>query len=398
MPIYTRAQLKSRINAGIKGKIGVLIDSNETINDTVREVISDIKLRSQKRRASLAPNLFSSIYQYGAPTDLEDQSIIDLSPQIDRAVWSDWRLTTPEEFDRRKTAEDRLISVDDHDEIKKILVSKMINDQSLSISTLDTLTSGGGTWVVSGGAINLVANSDNYVKGSASLMYDIGPSAVTTAGFKNTGLNIFDFTNYKNNSVFHWEYIQTTTGLTSFTMNLGSSVSDYYSKTVTTTNEGTAFQVGWNLLRFDFTAATQTGTPSLAAFNYAEVYMTKATSKINETGYRADNIEAKKGQIYNLSYYSGYGWQTLAGTWIENATLDSDYLNAGSSEYNLFILKGIQKAGAECEEYAAADRAAIEYEKLKDNYGTQNPDESLILQTLYYDFGDQESGSNYLSN
>ncbi len=398
MPTFTRANLKSRINAGIKGKIGMLLSEDDLVNDVVREVISDVRLRSQKRKSRMAPNLFSTIYEYGAPVDLDDQSIVDIAPQVGRRVWSDWRLTTPEEFDRRKSVEDRIVAVNDHDNIKKILIGKVIDDDSLSISTLDTVTSGGGTWVVTGGATNLVANSDDYVKGSASLMYDISASAVTTAGIKNTGLNTFDFTDYKNNSVFHWQYIQSTTGLTSYTMNIGSSTSNYYSKTVTTNNEGTAFVTGWNLLRFDFTAATTTGTPLLTAFNYVEIYMNKLTTKVSETGYRADNVEAKKGQIYDLYYYSEYGWETSSGTWIVNSTDDSDILHADPSEFNMFIQKGVELAGIECEEDKASERAAAKYEIMKNNYGMQNPDESLILQTTYYDFGKQDDQYNILNN
>ena len=44
--IYTRAQYKSRINAGIHGKIGMLVSDEDTMNEAARQVVADAHLRS----------------------------------------------------------------------------------------------------------------------------------------------------------------------------------------------------------------------------------------------------------------------------------------------------------------------------------------------------------------
>lgn len=394
MPIYTRSQLKTRINAGIKGKIGMLIDADDTCNDVVRAVVNDIALRSQIRRSILAPNLFTNIYQYTCPVDINNQMIVDLAPQVNRAHFSDWRLTTPAEFDQRKMIEDRLIAIPERDIVSSLLVSKRIDDKTLMISTLSSIIDGGGTWVTVGDATNLVADSDNFVSSGASLKYDIGNGGTTTAGIKNVALNQFDLTYYLNNSIFHWVYIQSPINLSSYTLQIGSDSSNYYSVTVTGTNEGTAFVQGWNLLRFDMFGATKTGTPITTACKFVSVFMNKIIGKINETGYRANYIAGKRGAIYNLWYYSGYGWQDVNGNWKENSTDDSDYLNCDASEYNLFIFKGIEFAGLECEEDERAKSAAAQYKAYSDSYRNKNPDQSLILQTTYWDFISTESGMN----
>lgn len=383
---YTRSQLKARISARIKNKQGMLLDFNGTVNDAVREVISQVKLRSQKRKSTLAPNLFSDVYQYNCPTDLDDQSIVDLSPQVLRTKFSDWMLTMPEEFDRKKATNDRLLAILDHDNVKKLLVSKRVNDEQLIISTMDADNAGGGTWTVIGDAENLTEDNDDYINGGASLKFDIGSGATTTAGLKNTSLTSFDFTEYKNNSVFAWVYITSTTNLTNFILRLGSSDANYYEKTVTTTNEGTAFVQGWNLLRFDFGTASTTGSPTITAFTYAALFMTKTAGKINETGYRFDYLVAKKGKIYNLFYYSNYPWETSAGTWIANSTDDSDLLHADETEFTMFVEKGVELAGMECEEDDASTKAGARFVAMADNYGRMNPDESLVLMNQYYEF------------
>lgn len=395
MPIYTRAQLKSRINSGIKGKIGMLISASDTCNDVVRTVVESIKLRSQKRKAQLAPNLFTDVYQYGAPVDLNNQAIIDAAPQINRSLYSDWRLTTPEEFDRRKRSEDRLMAVNQNDLIVKILLSKRIDDKTLVIDPLNTiLSSGGGSWVVTGDATNLVQDSDNYVTGGSSLKYDLN-SGGTTAGIRNIALNQFDFTYYLSNSVFHWEYIQDPTGITNFTIKIGNDTSDYYQVVATQTNEGAAFYAGWNLLRFDFGSATKVGSPVLTTFKYAEIFMTKTVGKASSLGYRANYLAGKRGAIYNLYYYSSYGWQDSNGNWKANSTDDTDYLNCDSSEFNMMIQKGIEMTGPDVEEDDRADRAAKTYESLSTSYGLENPDESLVLQTNTWDFFDPDASNGF---
>jgi len=98
-PIYTYSNLKTRINAQIKGKIGVLISDRDLINQAAREVVSDIDLRSTRRKSQLSPPLFTDIFEYVCPTDLKDYKIINVEPQTDRKR-AQYVLTTYEEFGR----------------------------------------------------------------------------------------------------------------------------------------------------------------------------------------------------------------------------------------------------------------------------------------------------------
>lgn len=395
MPIYTRAQLKSRINSGIKGKIGMLINANDSINDVVRAVLGDVNIRSQKRKSQLAPNLFTNIFQYGAPADMDNRSVIDVAPQVNRSFYSDWRLTTAEEFDRRKSVEDRLIAVDSNDLIEKLLISKRVNDKTLMIDPLNTiLTSGGGSWVVTGDANTLTQDSDNYVTGGSSLKYSIS-SGGTTAGLKNTSLNTFDFTYYLTNSVFHWEYIQDPLKITSFTLRVGNDTSNYYQVTTSQTNEGTAFYQGWNLLRFDFGSSTKVANPVLTTFKYAEFFMTKDITKAAGSGYRANYLAGKRGEIYTLFYYSKYGWQDVNGNWKQDSTDDGDFLNCDAMELNMFVQKGIEMMGVDVDEEDRADIAGKTYTSISTSYALENPDESLIMQTKTYDFFDPDVSSGF---
>jgi len=384
--IYTRSYLKSRINAGIKGKSGMLVSIDDIVDQAVRFVCSDIDLVSNRRMTQLSPALFSDVFEYACPSDMNGYKIISINPQTDE-LSSEYNLVPFTEFSR--TREMRTVSVKDNDGLRKILIAAQIDDNTLTISTLDSLISGGGTWVAVGDAINLVADSDDYIKGSASIRFDIGSGGLTTAGMENIGLNSFDLNTIYlngNGSIFHWVKITDTTNITNYILKIGSSSSAYITKTVTSQADGTAFKNGWNLLRFSLSGYTTVGSPDLTLCSYVSIYMTKDITKINEIGYRADHIMAKRGKIHELFYYSQYGWQSSAGVWKENSTDDTDYINAGPEEINLFISKGVELAADEVDEETTSAKTERKYKSMKDKYENDNPSESMIMISTYKHF------------
>lgn len=388
MPTYTRTQLKTAINNRIHGKIAMVVDQNAAINDVVRQVLGDIDMRSAKRRSSVISNLFTEIYDYNCPSDLKDDKVIDLAPQTpDRSRNFELELTTEEEFDRRKSLQGNLICVSDRDFVRKIRFSGDISDQTTTISTLDSLTSGGGTWAGFGDGTNVAVDSYNYIKGPASLKWDINASGGTTAGIVNSTLDEIDITNYyMNGSVFVWVYLSSASLITNFVLRLGTTASAYYSMTVTTTNESAAFAVGWNLLRFDFNSKSTTGSPDVTAIDYCAIYMTKTTGKVSELDYRFDSIQLKLGKIHYLLYYSKYPWQNTSGTYLENSTDDLDYINCDTEEYNLFIEKGTELMGAMVREKYDSEMAAVTYARNAQRYQVNNPSEAKLSTQTLHDF------------
>lgn len=386
MPIYTFSNLNSRINAGIKGKIGILTNNRDTMNQVAREVLADIDLRSTKRKVPLTPNMFSQPFAYPAPADMKGIKIISIQDQSGKKQ-TDFRLVGFQNFNTRQDL--NTIAFDNSDFLNKMLVNTFVNDNTLTISNLDSLTAGGGTWVVSStGATNLVADSDQYIRESASLKFDLSALAVTTAGIKNTTLNSFDMTAYLQGSgvALVYVYITSATNLTNFILKIGTNDSNYYTKTTTSAYDSTAFRQGWNLLQFDLSALTTTGTPTNATNRYVELYMTKTTGKVSELGYRFDSLVLKRGVVSNVNYYSKYPWQTIAGVYIENSTTDSDLLNVDTDEFDLMVQKGVEVAGPEVDEFDAADRAAKKYSAMKREYQLNNPSEAQLMVDTYATF------------
>lgn len=378
MPSTTQAELNTIIASMVSGSY----ESNSFMtvaNQAMRFVIADVDMRSTKRRTALSPNLMDDIYDYTAPSDFK--KLIDIKPQINRGRYDDWRLTTSEEFDRLKTTSENIIAIDDRDFIKKIRISKPIDDTEAVVSSLDAV----GDWEAFGDGSNITKDADNYVKGSASLNWDINADGGITAGIQNTALPTFDISSFiENGYAFVWAYISSVTDLTNFILRIGNDSSNYYYITITTNNEGNAFHTGWNLLRFSFANKTETGTVDDDACDYTVLYMTKDAGKTDETDYRFDHIILKLGDNYYTHYYSKYGWQSSAGVYLEDATDATDLLNVDTDELKLISLKTAELIENHLQNSKEADRYELKYERAKAGYEKQNPSESLNIITTYY--------------
>lgn len=374
-------------------------DYQTIINRAVREIIAELDLRSAKRKTALSPNLFDSVYDYSCPTDLKGYGIIDVRPQVNRGRLDQWRLTNEEEFDRLKEDQrvdtygdpinlgrsqwlgDSIIAISDADFVRKIKLSRPINDTKVTISPLDSV----GTWIGFGDGTNLTADSSNYVKGSASINWDISASGGTTAGIVNSSIPAFDISEFlTEGSAFVWAYITSITNITNFILRIGSSSGNYNYITVTTTNEGTVFQAGWNLLRFDFVNKSTSGSPTNTACTYAAIYMTKAAGKISETDYRFDDLVLRKGDHYDLIYYSKFGWQSLAGTYKENSDTSTDYINCETDEIQLIEYKTAELMERHLKNFGEADKNFQLYQLKVKEYQQKYPSEAIILTTQYH--------------
>jgi hypothetical protein len=381
MPTYTYSQLKSDVNARIKGKIGILVDTRSTLNQGVRQTFSDLDLLTARRKAKLTPNLFSGIYEYAAPTDLKGYGIITIQNQtFEKSRY--WNLVPYEQFLRRQDY--NTIAVSDYDGMRKVLLNTIVDDKKITISSFDSVTG----WTAVGDAENIDEDTTDFITRNASLSFDISSAGGTTAGVENSTLGNIDITEYLkgNGTVTVWVKIASITGLTNYKMRIGSSSGNYYEKTTTTQSDGTAFTTGWNLLKFDMTSLTTVGTPVDTACVYAALYMTKDASKVSETGYKFDDLVLHNGEISNIYYYSGYGWQTSGGTYIKNSTADSDLLNAGEEEYELILCKCTELAADEVDEEKVSEKQQKMYKDLSKTYKAGNPSEALIMVSTTVDF------------
>lgn len=376
---YTRSQLKSDINTGLKGKIGMIANPNDFLNRVVRETKNAVVIRSSKRKQQLTPDLVRGQFEYVCASDLQDNRIIDIPAQAKRYDGS-FGLVPVEQFNTDKKLGD--IAIDSYNGVRTLLINSEITTQGVTVEPTSAL----GSWVLFGDGENVALDNDDYILGNGSISFDISSAGGTTAGVQNSSLDSFDISDYLGgtSALYVWVKINSATNLTNFIMRLGSDSSNYYSKTVTAKSDGNAFERGWNLLRFDLTSLAEAGSVTDTGITYLAIYMTKTIGKISETDYKINYPVIRRGVIHNVSYYSKYGWQTSAGVWLQNSTDDSDVLVADDTEYELFVKKGIEiglpLVNANDEEPAAKTA----FSDAVFNYAAQNPDESQIMVSTYH--------------
>jgi len=352
------------------------------LNRSARSVFLEMDLRSSKRRATISPTVFLSMFDYTAPSDIKDNAIVDVIPQGVRSIATRTDLVSNEFFDRKKETVKNLVTMGDSSFTRTLRLSLDPNETTVLVSSLDSTTSPNGTWTAYSDATNLTADTDNFVAGGGSLKFDLTGSGIL-AGIVNSTLTAIDITKYKDNgSALVWAYINSTTNLTQFNLEMGDDTSNYYYMVATTRVDGNAFQNGWNQLRFAFLDKTTTGTPSNTSTDFVRLYMVKTSGK-SDDGYRFDDLSLHTGRIYDLLYYSKFPWQSSSGTYQENATASTDYLNADTEEFDILVLKGKMELARELRDYSEYNLAKADYEAAKARYKRTHSSERKLMSDSY---------------
>lgn len=390
MPVYTYTQLKKDVQDIAHGTLGNLKQERSLINRSVREVVREVDLRSTKRKAQLSPAIFRNVNQYGKPTDLKGLGLIDVKPRYNRN--ESWRgeaiLTTPEEFDRMKRSFRNVMAIQDHDFVGKLLISKIVDDAKITLHELDTVSGNGTVAVVVGSAAtNLTADPNDFINGSGSINFDSDTSGTEISVDISDPVTV-DLTNYEGEQIFSWLKIPLTDPslISNIQLRWGSSDTDYYQRQITTNNEATAFEKGWNLLRFDWDEnVTKAGSPDIEDIKYHKLIINLSAATA-VTDWNWDFLVARRGQIHDVIYYSKYPWQSSTGSWIENSTADSDLLNADTDEVDLIATRVDYNIAKSTRDVKMIKMYKDDYDEAKTNYQLKYPSEAKALTTTYTEY------------
>lgn len=401
--VYTYSNVKTDVNSGLSGKFDNLKDGRAVVNRAVRHVLGEMDMRSMKRKSQLSPGLFTKVYDYPAPSTLKGNKIVDIKRQVNRTFREEWELVDEEEFDRRKAVNNFLMALADADFIRILKLSGLTGQSDLILHGMESLTSNG-TWGLVAGtdATNLRVDSVQFINGAASIEFDTN-TGLTSAAIENSTIAAVDLTKSLNqSSIFVWVYIPLISGLQSFNLRWGQDSSNYWNKTVTVNNENNAFYLGWNLLRFDWSTATKVGSPSVSSTTYLRFTINKTGGMAAASNWRVDYIVNQIGTIYDVIYYTKYGWQTSAGVYIENSTADTDFINLDTDELELIVLKAIELGSFELKDKEEVKQAQVDYIAKRKEYNINSPSEAKLMTSTYHDFssitGNDTRNFNDLNN
>lgn len=383
-PQYTQAELQAIVNGMVHSKFAECESPQVVMNRAVRFVMGDQDIRSTKRSATLSPFLSAFQYDYTAPADLKGEKIIDIRKQVNRSPFERFSLVDTEEFDRKKAITRYRVAVRDENFSKILRIDGVEGNVQIMLNSLDSLI-GNGTWALSGDATNLTLDTTEFVE-NAAFNFDTN-SGGTTAILSTSNMTQVDLSTYdQQGAIFMWAYVPDSvdlTKLTNFILRWGNDSSNYWSKTITTNNEGQSFHLGWNLLRFDWSTATQTGTVASATIDYLHFTVTKSGTLAADTDWRIDQILFRVGKNYDTVYYSKYGWQTAAGVYAEESTGATDLLVADTDEIEMIAFKCAEFASQELKELDEVGYFQGQYENAKNKYQKRNPSEALKKSRNY---------------
>lgn len=339
----TVQQFKDHLSAALHGST---LSKVRNIEGAIERACNNLLLRinpvETERTVSMTQAIHDDIYNYSLPSDYKD--MIDLIPQNDRTILDNASRVLARPFDLKKAFKNRTISVEGS-EASKVLKVNWRSRAAKTINTMNSLTANG-TWSAVGTASGLSANSIFRIAGSASIEFDL---AATGDGIKNITMTVIDLTDEDQVGVFYaWVFFGTVTNVTSISAKWGNDLTTkYWTSTAQTAQaDGTAFRVGWNLVAFDWSVATQTGVVAPATIDSFQITVATTGAIAN---IRVDSITCSIGRYFDIKYYSKYLIKSSAGVWLQRTTDDADSIVLDADGINILIYETLIECAQQIE-------------------------------------------------
>ncbi len=355
------------------------------INRAARQVLQDIDPKETQKIVQLA-QVFNDVFDYPAPADLKGDREVDLRLQAGRMPWDVFTQDYAQNFDANKS-----ISLANKIYTQWNTGVKTLRIEAPTLTSPTTLCDTGTTtgWSATVGADAITLDTTYSVAGGGAIVFNL--LAGSSSGYvENSTLSPVDLSGLVNTATgFLWVYMPTASSITSVDVRWGSSSSNYYHYTATTTQQGTAFQNGWNLIALPWVSATKVGTPVDTTYQYVRV--TVAYDSTLQTGFKIDNLVFAPGFIFELQYYSKYMFRNPSTNAFVEKVIDSSYntylINLDTDSYNLlfnktafYIAQALQGSDAAYD----ADYWDSEYQACLKRYKGLNPSEAMLKRSVYY--------------
>lgn len=335
--MYSVLDLKNDLEGVLHGTTNNQIQNLDgVINRAARQLLLDLDPQETKRTVEFVAPIFNTVFDYPIAADVKGNKIIDIFPQVQRIPQDIWLQSYNQAFDVMKQnifSTQNMFTMNFDSSLKTLRVNAPWLNPPIIVNQIDSITNNG-TWAPGGTASGLEVNNANFAQGAASLQFDV---TIGTGYIENSSMIAVDLSDVVNQaSMFTWVYVPVGANLTSVELRWGSSSGDYYAKTVTQTQQGTAFVNGWNLCQFEWSTATVVGAPDDTAIDYARVSVVIANA--NATAVKVNGLNSILGTILQYSYYSKYLFRNAStGTYQETVLDDSDLINLDTESYNLLF-------------------------------------------------------------
>lgn len=341
---YSVANLYADLEGVMHGTTLNQITNLEGVVDrAARKLLLDVDPQETIREVAFSTPVFDSVFEYALAADVKGVSIIDIRPQVNRTSRDIFNQDYSQQFNlsAQQNGQNGLVSqfnIKFNTSLKTIEINSASAPPAIIINTASG-TDINGTWTVGGNATALTDNNINWVANGGALQFNLANTGVpaSTGYLENSTMNALDLSeNLDQAWNFLWSFLPLGTAFSSIDLRFGSSPTDYYSKTATMTQAGTAFVNGWNQTAYQWSAMAVVGSPDAAAIDYVRVTYTYDGTL--QTGVLLNNITTNMGQILNYLYYSKYLFRdSSTGAYQETVTDASNLINLDTESYNLLF-------------------------------------------------------------
>lgn len=396
MALKNVSQLKDSI-AGLLS--GIDLNQVDNLNGALERACRVLMQKADVPEASGIQNitLYSGVYDYACDTRIFGTAINDIRPQGISRNYSDITSKTDQEtFDRTKKfyyPSGTMSTFQYSNGVPIIRITAPFPKQQIIINQMNEIGALPTQWVASGTASGLAVDATNFYESPASLRFNI----TTGAGILTKALSSqLSMASYEDIGVAFLA-IQIPTGatasnLTNISLKLGSDSTNYNSVTSINGFLGSWIAGEWLLVPFDFSTASQTGTPDWSTIDYVQVTLTVAG---NFTNFHIGGLFMSLPSPAQILYQSAAIFLPTGSTVpLTTITADTDTIILNDPAYTLYEYEG---ASSICQQTGGTAGSAMiqTFKGILEGQGNDiglyarfrgdNPSQELRMVSNYYD-------------
>lgn len=283
------------------------------------------------RTAGLSQTVHDILNNYSLPSDFNTP--IELYPQANRTHLDQAKRVMAEPFNLRKAFDRKTVSIESNEGTKMIRINWDVPRSAKTLHTMDDHDSNG-TWSAVTGASGVATDTIYKYSGGGSVRFDL---TATGGGIENDDMSAVDLTD-EDELADAITPIYLPSVPTSLTAIWGNDLTTKYWTAVAQTAQadGTSLRAGWNILKFPWSTATETGTVDPAAIDAFKLTV-EHDSAISDI--RVDNIQFAIGYPFDLKYYSKFLFKNTSGVWLSRPTSDDDVVVLDNDGFQIFLLE-----------------------------------------------------------
>jgi len=333
--MYTLSQYKDSVAGILSGlDLSTVADLNGSIERAARTLVQKADIPEASNVQNIT--LYSGVYDYPCDTRIFGTAITDIRPQGNtRAPWNSATKIYGQQFDKLKGFyPSGTSSTFEYNNGTPII--RIQSPQSKPQVMIDTCQATTG-WTAGGTISSLTTSQAIYYQNNASLRFTLSTG---TGNLSKTLQSSLDMNDYENVGVafLALQIPANVSNLTSVTLRIGTDSSNYSTVTVTNPFIGSFQDNLWQLTAFDFSTATNVGTPDWSNINYVNVIYV-ASGNISNV-YMGTLFMALPTPSQILFQTAAIFLPTGSTTPSVSITNNADTIILNDAAYNIFLYEG----------------------------------------------------------